>query len=105
MDQTVPKFELGQLVHHKKFNYRGVIVQVDETFQGTDDWYDEVALTRPPRNKPWYRVLVNKAEHETYVAERHLEADLSNRPIDHPCLPLYFDEFQGTHYVRTRLVN
>ena len=31
------QFSIGQVVHHNKFDYRGVIVDVDADFQGTDD--------------------------------------------------------------------
>jgi len=30
------KFSVGQLVHHRLFDYRGVIVDVDRNFQRTD---------------------------------------------------------------------
>ena len=35
MDETHAKFSVGQLVHHRRFDYRGVIFDVDPTFQGT----------------------------------------------------------------------
>ena len=37
------KFSLGQIVYHSKFKYRGVIVDADPNFQGTDEWYESVA--------------------------------------------------------------
>ena len=74
MEHTA-KFFVGQVVHHKKFDYRGVVFDVDATFQGTDEWYELVARSRPPKHMPWYHVLVNGAEQPTYVAERHLESD------------------------------
>lgn len=43
------KFSVGQLIHHKKFDYRGVIVDVDPQFQGTEEWYEQVAKSRPDR--------------------------------------------------------
>ena len=100
-----PKFESGQLVHHTKFGYRGVVVSVDAQFEGTDDWYQEVARSRPPRGEPWYHVLVDGSTHETYVAERHLELDESEAPITHPLLELFFDELRNGRYVRTRMLN
>ena len=42
MEHTA-KFFVGQVVHHKKFDYRGVVFDVDATFQGTDEWYELVA--------------------------------------------------------------
>ena len=100
-----PKFARGRLVRHKKFAYRGVVVDVDATFQGSDEWYEQVARSRPPRDKPWYRVLVHNATHETYVAERHLAPDPSGDPVEHPALAHHFDELRDGVYARTRLMN
>ena len=44
MEHTA-KFFVGQIVHHKKFDYRGVVFDVDATFQGTDKWYELVAIS------------------------------------------------------------
>ncbi len=93
------KFTVGQLVMHKLFNYRGVIVDVDPCYQGTEDWYNRIALTRPPKDKPWYRILVHDGTHETYAAERNLEADDSGAPINHPLISDYFDAFAEGRYV------
>lgn len=100
-----PRFESGQLVHHVRFDYRGVVLSVDDDFQGSDDWYREVARSRPPRDAPWYHVLVHDTMHETYVAERHLEVDDSEAPVDHPLVDLFWDELVEGRYVRTRPMN
>ena len=92
------KFGLGQLVKHKLFDYRGVIVDIDPIFLGSDTWYDQVAKTRPPKNKPWYKVLVNDSSDETYVAEKNLQADVSQKSINHPLIGSYFDEFNNGLY-------
>lgn len=84
------KFTIGQIVEHLRFNYRGVIFDVDYKFLGTDEWYDNVALSRPPKNQPWYHVLVNDAIHQTYVAESNLEPSIQSDSIHHPLLPHYF---------------
>jgi heat shock protein HspQ len=91
-------FHIGQLVHHKLFDYRGVIVDVDPTFQGSDEWYETVARSRPPKDRPWYRVLVHDANHETYVAERNLEPDHSREPIQHPRLGDFFSRLEDGRY-------
>ncbi len=93
------KFSIWQFVEHKLFNYRGVIDDVDPVFQGSDSWHDQVALTRPPRDLPQYRVLVHNAAHETYVAERNLKADLSGEPINHPLVAILFDGFKDSFYL------
>lgn len=93
------KFGVGDLVHHTRFDYRGVVVDVDPTFQSTDEWYEQVARSRPPKDKPWYHVLVHGSDHMTYVAERHLEADESGEPVQHPLLELYFSRLENGRYV------
>jgi heat shock protein HspQ len=93
-----PLFFIGQCVHHKKFDYRGVIIDVDAEFSGTDDWYQQVALSKPPKNKPWYHVLVHNSNRMTYVAERHLEQDSSGEAINHPAVDMYFDGFDDGVY-------
>lgn len=104
MNTVTARFAVGQLVHHKKFDYRGVVIDVDPKFQGTEDWYEQMAKSRPPKDKPWYHVLVHEAGINTYVAERHLEPDPSDAPISHPALEHYFSEFRGGSYI-PRAVN
>ena len=94
------RFQVGQPVHHKLFDYRGVIVDVDATFQGSEEWYQAMARTRPPKDRPWYHVLVHNAEHMTYVTERNLEPDLTGEPIRHPALGEFFHGLRGGLYVR-----
>ncbi len=99
------KFTVGDLVHHQLFNYRGVVVDVDATFQSTEEWYETVARSRPPKNKPWYHVLVDGATHNTYVAERNLERDSSAEPISHPMLTHFFSKFEDGRYVSETRAN
>ena len=47
MTVSAAKFEVGQIVHHLNFGYRGVVFDVDPNFQGTDEWYEQVARSRP----------------------------------------------------------
>ena len=68
------KFTFGQQVHHKLFDYYGVIVATDPCFKGDDQWYEIVARSRPPKEKPWYHVKKTDGM-ETYVAERNLESN------------------------------
>ena len=103
--QFKANFRVGQLVHHRLFDYRGVIVDVDPVFQGTDQWYDTMAQSRPPKDAPWYHVLVHNAVHQTYVAERNLEPDETEEPIDHPLLDDHFDRFEDAAYHTRRRTN
>lgn len=99
------KFFVGQLVHHKLFGYRGVVVDVDPSFDGTDDWYDKVAKSQPPKGKPWYHVLVDDEEYTTYVAEQHLEPDFTKDSINHPLVNMIFNKFENGAYVIDRWNN
>ena len=99
MDESQLRFHVGQLVRHLRFGYRGVVFDVDETFQGSDEWYEQVARSRPPRDRPWYHVIVDDASHTTYVADRHLEADPSGAPVRSPLIEAAFDRFEGGRYV------
>ena len=91
-------FSVGQIIHHIKFDYRGVIVDVDAEFEGSEEWYEQVALSRPPKDKPWYHILVDGSDSMTYVAERHLEGDSSCEPVRHPALKSFFADFKDCTY-------
>lgn len=93
-----PNFSIGQIVHHNRFDYRGVVVDVDPEYSGSEEWYEQVAQSRPPRDAPWYHVLVDGSMHSTYVAERHLEPGDTSRQIEHPTLGQFFDRFDGERY-------
>lgn len=99
------RFHVGQLIRHQRFDYRGVVADVDATFQGTDEWYEQVARSRPPRDAPWYHVLPDGAEHTTYVAERNLAADESGEPVDHPLIAEVFESFEDGRYRVGRTIN
>ncbi len=105
MSSQEAAFSIGQLVQHRLFGYRGVIFDVDATFQLTDEWYEQVARSRPPKDSPWYHVLVLEGEHTTYVSQRNLEADESGQPIDHPLVSHIFRELRGGRYELDRRAN
>ena len=100
MSAKTAKFYVGELVQHRRFDYRGVVVDVDASFSGTEEWYNTMARSNPPKDEPWYHVLVHQAEHSTYVAERNLETDLTGKPIAHPFLNQFFGEIRDGVYVR-----
>lgn len=95
----VAKFSIGEIIHHKRFNYRGVIFNVDDSMQLSDEWYDQVAKSRPPKDKPWYHVMVDNQPNTTYVAEQNLECESDHSPIVHPFLDEYFSQMKDGHYL------
>lgn len=92
------KFSVGEIVQHVRFGYRGVVYGVDPEFSLSDAWYDEVARSRPPKDRPWYHVLVDGSPHPTYVAERHLAASEDSTQVEHPFLGEHFESYDGRRY-------
>lgn len=100
------KFSIGQIIHHKRFNYRGVIFNVDDSMQLSDEWYEQVAKSRPPKDKPWYYVMVDNQLQTTYVAEQNLEEEENKAPIAHPFVDEYFAQLKDGHYIlKSRNIN
>lgn len=93
-----PQFRVGQLVSHQLLGYRGVIVDVHHRYQGSEEWYERVATERPPKDAPWYEVLVHDSTRVTYVSEQNLDIDITGMPIQHPMLRMFFNEFHSGHY-------
>ena len=93
-----PIFSVGELVRHRRYGYRGVVVGIDLTCQADDAWY-EANRTQPSRQQPWYHVLVHGGGHATYPAQDSLEADPSAAPIDHPLVAKFFRALLDGRYV------
>jgi len=90
-------FEPGQLVRHRRYGYRGVVVARDETCQADHGWYAK-NQTQPSRRQPWYHVLVHESVACTYAAAENLLADDSGQPVIHPLMERFFDGFaEGRH--------
>ncbi len=98
-------FSIGDLVQHKLFDYRGVIVDVDPHLMLSNEWYEAVACSRQPKDQPWYHVLVHEVTLETYVAERNLEPDKSGAPVRHPLIGACFRSFSDGHYLTAGRMN
>ena len=97
--EPLPKFEPGQPVRHKRYGYRGVVVDFDLKCKASDEWYQS-NKTQPKRRQPWYHVLVHGSDSTTYPAEENLRADTSGEPIEHPLIAQFFTEFVDGRYVR-----
>ncbi|GAA0588287.1 heat shock protein HspQ [Caenispirillum bisanense] len=93
------RFSIGQTVRHKSYRYRGVVVDVDASCRMDDTWYDTQTERRPPKDSPWYHVLVDQSEMSTYVPERNLQADDSDDPIDNPDIEEWLGETDDGLYL------
>lgn len=99
---TIPAiyFELGSVVEHKLYGYRGVVVAIDAFCMAGDKWYFS-NKTQPPRKQPWYHILVHDSGGlSTYVAQSNLREDASGEPVNHPRIGCYFSEFKGGVYCK-----
>ncbi len=92
-------FQPGQLVRHRRYGYRGVVVERDDFCKAPEKWYQS-NQTQPDRNQPWYHVLVHSTQSVTYAAQTSLVADESEEPIDHPLVDHFFDGFSDGLYAR-----
>lgn len=101
-DRSEPMFKLGQLVRHKRYDYRGVIVDLDRECKADSVWYYR-NQTQPRRDQPWYHILVNGSDVSTYAAESSLVPDVSGQEIEHPLIHVYFCKFTNGHYVRNEV--
>jgi len=82
----VAKFQIGQIVKHRIFSFRGVIFDIDPEFANTEEWWLAIPeQVRPRKDQPFYHLLAENAESEyvAYVSEQNLLADESGEPVRH----------------------
>lgn len=95
------KFRIGQVVRHRFYPFRGVIFDVDPTFNNTEEWWLSIPEeVRPRKDQPFYHLLAENAESEyvAYVSEQNLLADESGEPVRHPQVKELFGPMRGGSY-------
>ena len=98
MLRTRAKYNLGQVVRHRKHPFRGVVFDVDPAFANTEEWYESIPEeSRPVKDQPFYHLLAENDQtyYVAYVSEQNLVADYSGEPISHPDLSEMFGKFDG----------
>jgi heat shock protein HspQ len=102
----VASFCLGQAVRHKEKGYRGVVYDVDPDYQGSDTWLQHQGGETPSTcAAPWYYLIVDEQDRDTYVPERQLEADETGEPVCHSDLDELFLDFRDGVYVPRQRAN
>ncbi|RKY21028.1 MAG: heat shock protein HspQ [Planctomycetota bacterium] len=96
-----PHFALGQLVQHRRYGYRGVVVARDLRCLAPDAWY-QANRSQPERAQPWYHVLVHGSASVTYAAQSSLTQDDSDDDVEHPWVEVFFDGRTGRRYLRNK---
>lgn len=95
------KFSIGQVVRHRVFPFRGVIFDVDPTFNNTEEWWQSIPPeVRPRKDQPFYHLLAESddSSYIAYVSEQNLLIDDSGDPVQHPQVPEMFDDLKDGYY-------
>lgn len=105
MRTQTANFTLGDIVRHHHKQYRGIVIDVDPEFDGPEEWYAASSDSRPPREQPWYSLLVDESEQVAYVAEENLEPDDTEEPVSHPAMAGLIGEFHHGRYTVHQTLN
>jgi len=97
------QFRVGQVVKHKKWGYRGVIIGWDLEARAPQDWLSEMHKNNPAwRTQPNYAILVDTRDRPapqiTYVPQENIEV-IKHTKILHPSTEDYFENFDGSQYL------
>ena len=95
------KFRIGQVVKHRVYPFRGVIFDVDPTFNNTEEWWLAIPEdVRPRKDQPYYHLLAENAQttYVAYVSEQNLLPDDSGRTVRHPDVRKHFGTLKGDQY-------
>jgi heat shock protein HspQ len=101
------KFQIGQIVRHRIYPFRGVIFDIDPEFNNTDEWYESIPEDRRPRkDQPFYHLFAENAESEyiAYVSEQNLLPDESGEPVRHPQVAEVFEKDESGSYRRRNTI-
>ena len=102
-----PKFNIGDIVKHRIYPFRGVIVDVDPEFSNTEEWYNSIpAEIRPSKEQPYYHLMAENSEtfYSAYVSQQNLVFDSDNGPVEHPDLDQIFNGIHDGKYLLKSLV-
>lgn len=100
------KFQIGEIVRHRFFPFRGVIFDVDPTFANTEEWWEAIPeAIRPSKDQPFYHLLAENEEsaYVAYVSEQNLVIDETGAAVGHPQVEELFDGIEDGRYVPKQL--
>src|ERR1700676_4169128 len=81
------KYQIGQVVRHRLYPFRGVVFDIDPVFDNTDEWYQSIpAEIRPHKDQPFYHLFAenDETEYVAYVSEQNLLAGNSGERVRPP---------------------
>ena len=80
------KYTVTQIVCHRDGKFRGMIVDIDPWFMGSNEWYQEAVKTNTPVDEPWYYVVIDGADYATHAPERDLKPSEEETPVINPII-------------------
>ncbi len=103
------KYQIGQVVKHRVFAFRGVVFDIDPTFNNTEEWYNSIPVeVRPDKDQPFYHLFAENSDSEyiAYVSEQNLLPDTSGEPVRHPQISEVLKrDRQGNYKLRNMLMH
>jgi heat shock protein HspQ len=103
------KFQIGQIVRHRIFSFRGVVFDIDPEFNNTEEWWLSIPEdVRPRKDQPFYHLLAENSESEyvAYVSEQNLLPDDSGEPIRHSQVAeIFIKDKSGSYRPRNPSLN
>ena len=105
MEVRQARFQIGDVVRHRLYPFRGVIFDVDPVFANTEEWWLSIPEhVRPRKDQPFYHLLAENAEatYIAYVSEQNLLPDDSGAPVAHPQVAEMFTGVENGRYVSRR---
>ena len=103
------KYRVGDVVRHRVHPFRGIVFDIDPTFNNTEQWWRAIpAEHRPRKDQPFYHLLAENdhTEYIAYVSEQNLLPDTSGEPVRHPqVLEIFERDEKGSYRPRNSLLN
>ena len=99
------RFGIGDVVRHRRFDFRGVVFDVDPVFSNSEDWYEAIPKElRPRRDQPFYHLLAENEDssYVAYVSQQNLLPDADGGPVEHPNVTELFEDFRNGRYKMRR---
>lgn len=99
------KYHVGTIMHHRMYNYHGVISGWDEKCEMPMEWVVQMGVDQLNGGhlQPFYNVLVE--DHTTrYVAQENILIPKDPHPILHFSAGKYFAAYKGDHYQPNRVL-
>ncbi len=106
MTIRIARFQIGDVVRHRVYAFRGVIFDVDPEFANTEEWWQAIPEeARPRKDQPFYHLLAENSETEyvAYVSEQNLLPDTSGEALRHAGIKEIFErDASGAYRMRDR---